>query len=64
MTDGDALGCVQIWAVNTAGQLELTFSHPEEESQADSRNVSVGPVFRGYERLDDLVWGPGSRTCD
>ena len=31
---------VQIWALNTAGQLELTFSHPEEESQADSRNVS------------------------
>ena len=40
------LGCVQIWAVNTAGQLELTFSCPEEENPADSRSVSVQSPWR------------------
>lgn len=49
---GRALGRLQIWAVNAAGQLELTFTHPEEEQQADSRNVSVGGVFPFHGGVD------------
>ena len=42
----------QVWAANTAGQLEMSFSHPEEESPADSRNVSVQVMFNKSQRID------------
>lgn len=39
-------GTVKIWAVNTAGQLELTFSYPEEESQHDSHSVTLAGALK------------------
>ncbi|KAG0630698.1 hypothetical protein M758_1G197900 [Ceratodon purpureus] len=39
-------GTVKIWTLNTAGQLELTFTHPEEDSQADSRNVTLAGALK------------------
>lgn len=39
-------GTVKIWAVNAAGQLELTFSYPEEESPADSRSVTLAGALK------------------
>jgi hypothetical protein len=35
---------LQVWAANAAGQLETTFTHPEDEGQAEPRNVSYSGI--------------------
>nr|PNR57693.1 hypothetical protein PHYPA_004687 [Physcomitrium patens] len=39
-------GTIKIWSVNSSGQLELTFSHPEEENQSDSRNITLAGALK------------------
>jgi WD40 repeat protein len=34
-------GTIRVWAANAAGQLETTFTHPEDEGQAEPRNGAL-----------------------
>ncbi|CAK9229528.1 unnamed protein product [Sphagnum troendelagicum] len=34
-------GTIRVWAVNAAGQLDTTFTHPEDEGQAEPRNGAL-----------------------
>jgi hypothetical protein len=47
---------LQVWAVNAAGQLDTTFTHPEDEGQAEPRNVSFlwHQVFQWLEPMNSL----------
>lgn len=56
IADMDIVFWLQVWAANTAGQLEMSFSHPEEDNPADSRSVSVYKSCLKHWRIDLVTY--------